>query len=72
MLAAQRGSTEVVIMLLEAGGVVNETEYNSGSTALMRAAFGGHEVIVTRLLEFGADAHAKSRNVSLCNFHLLC
>ena len=45
---------------VEAGADVNAKETWNGQTALMWAAADGRRNVVTALLEYGADLHAKS------------
>jgi hypothetical protein len=59
--ASSRGHTEIVRLLLEAGGDVN-VQANDGQTALMRAADYGHVDTVTLLLDSGADVNIRNEN----------
>ncbi|KAH0557197.1 hypothetical protein GP486_005013 [Trichoglossum hirsutum] len=52
--SADRGSLEVVKLLVENGAVVDAID-DEGSTALQKASMRGHISIVTYLLEHGAD-----------------
>ena len=54
--AAGKGYLEVIKSLLDAGARINRT--CKGSTALDEAVSGGHEAMVTFLLERGADLNA--------------
>ena len=54
MLAAQRGISEAVQALLEAGAAVDLASSN-GVTALHLAAGYGHEAVVRQLLVAGAN-----------------
>lgn len=60
MMAALKGETEIVEVLLEAGAPVNV----DGWTPLIYAAFEGHLEIVERLLARGADVNALAPNQS--------
>lgn len=51
-------SERVVKLLIDAGAKVNVAD-NSGNTALMEAAVGGHAEIVKMLIDAGADVNAK-------------
>ena len=67
-MASQNGQVEIVDMLLATQAAVNAAN-DEGCTALYRASFRGHHVIVQRLLASGADIHAESeteRQVRLC------
>lgn len=57
MLAAEKGHTEIVKLLLEKNADVNATSSNGGLTALMYAAQKGHIEIVKLLLNKGADTN---------------
>ena len=52
--AAERGQTDQIYRLLQAGANVNATSPN-GTTALMMAVRGGHAGVVELLLAKGAD-----------------
>jgi cytohesin len=63
-LAAFRGYTEVVELLVAAGADVNAKiqERFFGGTPLTRAAYGGHKEIVELLISNGADVNAKNED----------
>ncbi|CAE7830661.1 unnamed protein product, partial [Symbiodinium necroappetens] len=53
--AALRGCCSIVRMLLEGGADMDAIHENSGTTALMWAAAGGHADVVKLLVDAGAD-----------------
>ncbi|MBQ9579018.1 MAG: ankyrin repeat domain-containing protein [Ottowia sp.] len=60
---AKAGNLEEVRKWLEAGGIdVNAADGDSGETALMFAAHGGHEAVVGFLLQRGADARLAAQD----------
>lgn len=61
MTAVDRGHVDVVGVLLARGARVNARESKGGQTALMWAAAGRHAAIVKRLVDAGADVHARSK-----------
>ncbi|KFN50057.1 ankyrin repeat domain-containing protein [Arenimonas composti] len=58
--AAMAGDADAVLRLLELGLPVNGVDAQ-GCTALLRAAGGGHDVVVALLLEHGADTAIAAR-----------
>ena len=60
MLASRSSKVDAVTTLVRAGGDVNAKETWSGQTALMWAAAQGDSLMVSALLEMGADLHARS------------
>ena len=60
MLASRSSKTDAVAILARAGAAVNARELWSGQTALMWAAAQGDSVMVSALLELGADLHIRS------------
>ena len=60
MLASRSSKTDAVAILARAGAAVNARETWSGQTALMWAAAQGDSVMVSALLELGADLHIRS------------
>ena len=60
MRAAMIGNTIAVVALLERVDVNSRDE--NGRTALIEAAFGGHEETVRALIERGADVNACDRD----------
>lgn len=56
--AASEGQTNLVVVLMEAGADVNQS--NDGETALHLAASGGYESVVEKLLLAGADPSKQS------------
>lgn len=61
MTAARTGNLTVVRALLAHEAEVNHVEKWRGQTALMWASGEGHADVVERLIEQGADIHAKSK-----------
>src|SRR6185503_10143048 len=58
--AAISGDADAVTRLLELGLPVDSTD-PQGCTALLRAAGGGHDEIVRRLIEHGANLQVSAR-----------
>ncbi len=58
--AAMAGDADAVLRLLELGLPVNGTDAQ-GCSALLRAAGGGHDVVVALLIEHGADTSLAAR-----------
>ena len=61
MMVARAGSADGVRALLARGANPNVAEPTRGQTALMWAAAEGHASVLEVLIEFGADAHARSK-----------
>ncbi len=59
--AADRGDSDAVVALLEAGTDPNQRDY-LGRTALMEAAYSSRNSIIRILLEHGADVNAQTDN----------
>jgi ankyrin repeat protein len=62
MIAAERGSLDVVQALLNKGADVHEKELRQGRTALILAVANGHAPVVRALLDKGADVKDKDNN----------
>lgn len=62
MRAAARGDTAAVTALVAAAADVNAPHAELRLTALMFAAYGGHDAVVRLLLEKGAAANLKDAN----------
>jgi uncharacterized protein len=60
MIAARAGNLEAVDGLLDRGAEVNYQAPGSGQTALMWAISERHAIVSRRLIERGADIHARS------------
>ncbi|MCY3973904.1 MAG: ankyrin repeat domain-containing protein [Candidatus Dadabacteria bacterium] len=60
MLAAHKGHTEIIKVLLEARAWCTEARDKGGLTALMYAACGGHTEAIRLLLKAGADIEAST------------
>src|SRR5262245_34480214 len=60
MEAARTGNTAAVTTLLEAGANVNAKQVSKGQTALMWAVSERHRDVAQRLLNRGADIHART------------
>ena len=61
ILAAQKGHTEAVRLLLKAGADVNLANKEDGQTALLQACWDGHGETLRLLLENGANARHKKK-----------
>ncbi|KNB19234.1 hypothetical protein FOXG_16648 [Fusarium oxysporum f. sp. lycopersici 4287] len=57
-VAAVKGHTDIVRILLEEGADLHQKTGSSG-TALQAAAYYGHKLVVERLLDAGANVHAE-------------
>src|SRR5262245_51627992 len=62
MIAAEKGLTPIVQVLLDKGADANDKEPKQGRTALMLAAGNGHLETVQALLAKGADVQEKDVN----------
>jgi len=60
MLAAGRGSSQIVDQLVKGGAEVNHRAWKTGYTALMRASKASSKVVVRALLQAGADPAIKN------------
>ena len=62
MVAARKGQSDIVQLLLKAGANVNAKEGGDGQTALIIAAWSRHNEIVQLLLNEGAKVDLKNEN----------
>jgi len=68
--AAEKGSLEIVDLLLEHGAAIEPTTRIGSYTPLHLAALGGHASVAMRLLEGGADPDAVTTNSGVTPLHL--
>ena len=61
-LASWNGHVEVVNILIQAGGDVNEQDEEDGWTPLHLASWKGHVEVITALLAAGADKTIKDKD----------
>jgi ankyrin repeat protein len=54
-IAAERGYTHVISLLIDMGAFVDTTQASNGATALHLASMNGHDATVRLLLEKGAQ-----------------
>ncbi len=62
LLAAKKGNSEIVSLLLAHGADVNAQDYYLAWTPLILASALGHKKVVKILLEYGADIDIKDQN----------
>ena len=66
MYAAQKGSIEIVKMLIDVGADVNTTCECHGNGALLSAVMGGHVDCLSKLIAAGADVNLSNKKGRTC------